>query len=128
MVVKDLGTMASPPVTNSHVASKDSATLHRHLDSKFLSLEKAEGGFLILEDGRRIRDASGGASVGCIGWGNERVAKAVASQVLAAPYCATIFYTTKVCEELCQFLVAGTGGKMARAYIVNSGKLRWQLR
>ncbi|KAG7287757.1 hypothetical protein NEMBOFW57_007272 [Staphylotrichum longicolle] len=41
--------------------------------------------------------------------------------MLAIPYCATIFYTTRVQEELCRYLVDSTKGNMARAYIVNSG-------
>ncbi|KAL2172825.1 hypothetical protein VTG60DRAFT_3 [Thermothelomyces hinnuleus] len=80
-----------------------------------------EGNYLVLEDGRRIFDASGGASVGCLGWGNERVARAVMKQVMAIPYCSTVFYTTRAQEELCRFLVESTHGHMGRAYIVNSG-------
>ncbi|RKU46214.1 hypothetical protein DL546_003009 [Coniochaeta pulveracea] len=41
--------------------------------------------------------------------------------MIAAPYAATIFYTTQVAEDLCRFLVDSTNGHMARAYIVNSG-------
>ena len=103
-------------------SSKDSAVLHRHLNSTFLAMAKSEGNFLILENGRKIFDASGGAAVGCLGWGNQRVAQAVTNQILAAPYCSTIFYTTRVQEELCRDLVQSTNGVMARAYIANSGK------
>ncbi|KAK3688418.1 pyridoxal phosphate-dependent transferase [Podospora appendiculata] len=106
---------------NGVLTSKHSAVLHRHLDHEFLVLDQAKGNYLLLEDGRKIIDASGGAAVGSIGWGNERVALAVAKQVLAAPYCATIFFTTIPQEELAKELIAGTGGDMARAYIVNSG-------
>ena len=44
-----------------------SAVLHRHLRHEFLSVERGEGHHLILEDGRRIFDASGGAAVACVG-------------------------------------------------------------
>lgn len=98
-----------------------SAVLHRHLNHEFLTLVRGEGNYLIMEDGQRILDASGGAAVGCIGWGNKRVAEAIMEQVLKAPYCSTIFYTTSVCEELCRMLVESTDGHMARANIVNSG-------
>lgn len=99
-----------------------SVVIHRDLGHQFPKLIKAEGLHWVLEDGQRILDASGGAAVGCLGWGNERVALAVTKQVLAAPYCPTMFYTTSVYEELAQELIDGTDGRMARAYIVNSGK------
>lgn len=98
-----------------------SAVLYRHLNHEFLELDRGEGSYLVMADGQKILDASGGAAVGCIGWGNKRVAEAVMKQVLKVPYCPTIFYTTSVCEELCKLLVDSTGGHMARAYIVNSG-------
>ena len=102
-------------------APKKSAVLHRDLGYDFLPLAEGDGNHLVLGDGRRIFDASGGAAVGCIGWGNERVARAVMKQTMAIPYCSTVFYTTRVQEELCRYLVDSTNGNMGRAYIVNSG-------
>ncbi|EAQ87937.1 hypothetical protein CHGG_04556 [Chaetomium globosum CBS 148.51] len=98
-----------------------SAVLHRDLGYDFLPLAGGEGNYLVLGDGRRIFDGSGGAAVGCIGWGNERVARAVMRQMMAIPYCSTVFYTTKVQEDICRYLVDSTNGNMSRAYIVNSG-------
>ncbi|CAK7211543.1 hypothetical protein SBRCBS47491_001160 [Sporothrix bragantina] len=43
------------------------------------------------------------------------------AQMKSAAYCATIFYTSTACEQLCRFLVDSTDGHMARAYIVSSG-------
>lgn len=100
-----------------------SAVFHRHLNTDFLYLEQSEGSYLFTSCGRKIFDGSGGAAVASVGWRNERVANAVYKQILAAPYSATIFYTSRVAEELCQLLVDSTDGHMARAYIVNSG--RW---
>ena len=113
-----LGTIAAPAPAKGKTTS---AVLHRHLNREFLKLAKGEGNYLFVDNGQKIFDASGGAAVGCIGWGNKRVAEAIAEQVLKAPYCATIYYTTGICEELCRMLVDSTGGHMARAYIVNSG-------
>lgn len=98
-----------------------SAVLHRHLDHEFISLEKSAGNYLYTESGLKIFDGSGGPSVACIGWGNERVIDAITKQLRSAPFCATVFYTTRVAEELGRFLVNSTNGHMARAYIVNSG-------
>ena len=99
----------------------ESAALHRDLNRRFLAVERAEGNYKYLEDGSRFFDASGGPSVGCIGWGNERVARAVYDQMRTSPYSGSVFHTTKVHEDLCRDLVDSTGGEMSRAYIVNSG-------
>lgn len=99
-----------------------SAVLHRHLHHKFPSLVRGSGNNLTLDNGQIIFDASGGAAVACIGHGNARVVNAAMRQMSEVAYCATIFYTTDACEELCRVLVNSTNGRMARAYIVNSGE------
>jgi adenosylmethionine-8-amino-7-oxononanoate aminotransferase len=131
MVLKTVSTTSNGSAINGTIAPNTasgatkmatSAVLHRHLNRDFLELVQGEGTYLTMADGRKILDASGGAAVGCIGWGNRRVAEAIMEQVLKAPYCSTLFYTTSVCEELCRMLVDSTDGHMARAYIVNSGR------
>ncbi|KAI0537441.1 pyridoxal phosphate-dependent transferase [Xylaria digitata] len=102
-------------------APATSAVLYRSLNIKFPRIIGGEGNYVILEDGRRILDASGGAAVACIGHGNTRVHDAIVAQLKQISYCSTIFYTTDVCERLCQELVDSTHGIMKRAYIVNSG-------
>ncbi|KAI3329232.1 exocyst complex protein exo70 [Xylariaceae sp. AK1471] len=102
-------------------AVSTSAVLHRSLKVDFPRIVGGEGNYVVLEDGRRILDASGGAAVACIGHGNTRVHDAIAAQLKQISYCSTIFYTTDVCEKLCQELVDSTHGVMKRAYIVNSG-------
>ncbi|KAI1176791.1 exocyst complex protein exo70 [Nemania sp. FL0916] len=102
-------------------AAATSAVVHRNLGADFPRIAKGEGNYVILEDGRRIFDASGGAAVACIGHGNTRVHDAIAAQLRQISYCSTIFYTTDVCEKLCQELVDSTHGVMKRAYIISSG-------
>jgi adenosylmethionine-8-amino-7-oxononanoate aminotransferase len=97
-----------------------SAVLHRSLKIDFPRIVAGEGNYLVLDDGRRILDASGGAAVACIGHGNARVHDAIVAQLKKISYCATTFYTTDVYEELCRELVGSTHS-MKRAYIVNSG-------
>lgn len=104
------------------MAAYESAVLHRHLALPFLRLKSAEGSYYVLDNGRKIFDASGGAAVGCIGWGNERVAQVIYKQSLQVPYTPTIFYTTTPQEQLCRWLVDSTKGAMSRAYIINSGQ------
>jgi adenosylmethionine-8-amino-7-oxononanoate aminotransferase len=122
MVLRQLEPTPAGSGAEDKRTTKKSAVLHRDLGYDFLPLTEGRGSHLLLGDGRKIFDASGGAAVGCIGWGNERVARAVTRQILAIPYCSTVFYTTKVQEELCRYLVDSTNGHMGRAYIINSGQ------
>ncbi|KAI1503077.1 exocyst complex protein exo70 [Biscogniauxia marginata] len=99
----------------------ESAVLHRSLRRKFPHIESGSGNYLLLEDGRRIFDASGGAAVACIGHGNTKVHEAIYKQLRKVSYCSTIFYSTDVYEQLCKELVDSTHHTMKRAYIVGSG-------
>lgn len=98
-----------------------SAVLYRQLHNNFPRLLSGKGTRLFLEDGREIIDASGGPSVACIGHGNARVRDAMVLQLDQVAYCSTTFYTTDVCEKLCEVLTESTNGHMTRAAIVNSG-------
>jgi adenosylmethionine-8-amino-7-oxononanoate aminotransferase len=79
------------------------------------------GSRLFLDDGRAILDASGRAAVSCLGHGDERVVDAVARQMRQVAYCSSFSYTTPALEQLCELLVASTGGRLSRACIVSSG-------
>lgn len=100
----------------------NSAVLHRSLQHQFLRLTGGKKSRLNFENGRSVIDASGGAAVACIGHGDDRVKNAIAAQLNQVAYCSTLFYTTNVCEELCQELVNSSNGHMARALIVSSGE------
>jgi len=123
--VKQLGSLTMAAGGNIQpIATKTkekSAVLHRHLDHEFLAIEKTAGNYLYTESGQKIFDGSGGPSVACIGWGNERVIDAMTKQLRSVPYCPTVFCTTQVAEDLGRFLVNSTKGHMSRAYLVNSG-------
>jgi adenosylmethionine-8-amino-7-oxononanoate aminotransferase len=86
----------------------------------------AEGLYLILSNGQRILDATGGAAVSCLGHNNTHVKAAIAKQQDEVSYCHSLFFSTRVGEELADELVRGTEGKMARCFIVSSGKLQLQ--
>jgi adenosylmethionine-8-amino-7-oxononanoate aminotransferase len=61
--------------------------------------------------------------VACLGHGDKRVIEAMQRQAEEITYCATAFFTTKVCEALCQKLVNTAPQDFSRAYIVSSGTL-----
>ncbi|KAF0319082.1 putative class III aminotransferase [Colletotrichum asianum] len=101
-------------------ASK-SAVLHRDLKSQFLRTVGGEGNCYVVDGGRKLFDASGGAAVACLGHGDKRVAEAIIRQLSNIAYSPSTFFTTSVCEQLAQFLVNTTHGHMSRAYLVSSG-------
>ncbi|CAN8102978.1 unnamed protein product [Discula destructiva] len=118
--------MAIANGTNGNAANKmegvqKSAVLHRHLLREFPEVVRGEGNYLILKNGRRIFDASGGAAVACVGHGNAQVNAAMIDQINKVSYCASTFFKTNAVEEAAKILVDSTDGHMGRAYIVNSG-------
>ncbi|KKK12583.1 hypothetical protein P175DRAFT_0499335 [Aspergillus ochraceoroseus IBT 24754] len=98
-----------------------SAVLHR--DTRFVP-RKAVGGkgsYLFLEDGTKLLDSTGGAAVSCLGHGHDKVKQAIVDQTNQISYCHTAFFGTEVSEELANFLVDSTGGKLSKLYVVSSG-------
>ncbi|GMF74678.1 unnamed protein product [Aspergillus oryzae] len=98
----------------------NSAVLHR--DTRFLP-RKAVGGkgiYIFLEDGTKFLDSTGGAAVSCLGHGHEKVKQAIIDQTNTISYCHTAFFGTGVSEELAQFLVDSTGGKLSKVYMISS--------
>ncbi|GMG29534.1 unnamed protein product [Aspergillus oryzae] len=98
----------------------NSAVLHR--DTRFLP-RNAVGGkgiYIFLEDGTKFLDSTGGAAVSCLGHGHEKVKQAIIDQTNTISYCHTAFFGTGVSEELAQFLVDSTGGKLSKVYMISS--------
>lgn len=79
------------------------------------------GIILNIDDGRRILDATSGAAVACLGYGNHEVQEAMIEQLQSVPYCHPGFYTTKPAEDLADFLVESTCGRMSKAVLCGSG-------
>ena len=98
-----------------------SAVLHRDLHKDPFQVIQASGLHLTLSDGRRIVDASGGAAVSSIGHGNDRVRKAISSQIEKLDYCHSLFFSSPSSEALARMLIDSTHKNMAKAFIVNSG-------
>ncbi|KAJ5779942.1 Pyridoxal phosphate-dependent transferase major region subdomain 2 [Penicillium paradoxum] len=102
-------------------ANKTSAILHR--DTSFIP-KKAIGGkgsYIFLEDGTKFLDATGGAAVSCLGHGNEQVTQIIKDQMAQLSYCHSAFFGTQVAEDLAQFLVESTGGKLSKLFVISSG-------
>jgi adenosylmethionine-8-amino-7-oxononanoate aminotransferase len=104
------------------VQSTPEYSFHRNLNKDYPKIKGGEGNYLETTSGHKIFDAATGAAVSCLGHGNERVIKAVYQQLnTGTPYLASSFWASEVVEELCQELIHGTGGKMARVYLTGSG-------
>lgn len=98
-----------------------SAVLHRSLKSVPLQVVSGKGKYLTFSNGHSILDTTCGAAVACIGYDNKRVKQAMIDQIDKFSYCNSMFFSHPVGEELAAELVRGTGGAMAKAYIMSSG-------
>lgn len=97
-------------------------TFLRHLHKVYPKIEGGKGNHLFAKDGRKVFDACSGAAVSCLGYGNERVIKAIHEQLNSGtPYLASSFWANDVVEDLSKELIQGTGGKLARVYLTGSG-------
>jgi adenosylmethionine-8-amino-7-oxononanoate aminotransferase len=103
-------------------SKKTEFLLDRNLHKSFPIVKSGKGNYLQLADGRTIFDATSGAAVSCLGYGNQRIIDAMTAQLSSGvPYLASTFWASEVVEELCKELIDGTGGKMARVYLTGSG-------
>ena len=80
-----------------------------------------EGIHLILADGTRIIDASGGAAVACLGHGNQRIAEAIGRQAAAMAYAHTGTFSSRPAEDLAHIVLDGEPGGLTHAYFCSSG-------
>jgi len=107
---------------NKEVLKRPNFLLDRHLRKEYPVVLGGKGNYLFTADGRRVFDATGGAAVSCLGYGNERVIEAVHNLMkTGVPYLASMMWGNKVVDDLCQELITGTEGKMSRVYLTGSG-------
>jgi adenosylmethionine-8-amino-7-oxononanoate aminotransferase len=105
----------------SPIEPETSAVYHRTLNRTLLKIHSADGIFFNLENGQKIIDATGGPAVACLGHNNPAVKAAMVAQINSTAYCHSFFFSTEVTEQLCSQLIRGTGGLMAKAFVVSSG-------
>lgn len=111
--------MASSPKIVEH---DPEYSFHRHLHKVYTEIVGGKGNILTTKDNRKVFDACSGAAVSCLGYGNERVIKAIYEQLkTGTPYLASSFWASDVVEDLCGELIRGTDGQMARVYLTGSG-------
>ncbi|MEO8503175.1 MAG: aminotransferase class III-fold pyridoxal phosphate-dependent enzyme, partial [Acidobacteriota bacterium] len=78
----------------------DSPLFYRRLNRAFPRAVRAEGCWIVDEDGKRYLDASGGAMVTSIGQGSEEIAAAIAEQAKTLAYVNGTQFTNAAAEDL----------------------------
>ncbi|KAI6712209.1 hypothetical protein JHW43_005253 [Diplocarpon mali] len=101
-LAKDYSTRANGSASRDD-RKKTEFVLDRHLHRSFPAVERGEGNYLHLTDGRTIFDATSG------------------QMNTGVPYLASTFWGSEIVEELCKELIDGTDRKMARVYLTGSG-------
>ena len=102
----------------------ESAVFYRKLRHQFPLAVRAEGSWIVDEEGRRWLDASGGAVVANLGHGGPlagEIADAVAAEIRNLGYVNGTQFTHPAVEELARELVALTPGDLDFAYFLASG-------
>lgn len=85
-------------------------------------LAKAKGLYWYPSGGPRILDACGGAGVACLGHGRRDIVGAITTQMKAYSYASYAHFKTAPVQELSDWLIDSTGGKMRKVYIMCSGQ------
>lgn len=88
-------------------------------------VERSQGHYLQLRDGRQILDACGGAGVTCIGHGNLQVLSAMNAEASNLTYIPWAFFDNQRTIDLQDWLIQSTGYNMKKVYLQSSGA--WQL-
>lgn len=102
---------------------EDYHLLRRSFTVKPPTALRGEGSYLILDNGEKVIDASGGAGVLSIGHGNKEVAEAIAHQASTICYVTPATYTNQPAEDLANELIPEKYEKMgySKVMFVNSG-------
>lgn len=98
-----------------------SRILHRSLHEMPHLAVGGDGMHIVMADGRRVLDGSGGAAVACLGHGDARVNAAVSEQLARVAYVHTGLFTNNAAEELAETLLAHEPGGLTHAFFVSSG-------
>ena len=95
--------------------------LHRHAHADLPIAVGGEGPYVIDSQGKRYLDASGGAAVSCLGYGDPDVAAAIQAQAGSLAYVHSAFFTSEPMEQLADVMVAGAPAGLDRVYLVSGG-------
>ncbi|KAM3554857.1 hypothetical protein MY1884_005911 [Beauveria asiatica] len=112
---------AATPMNHQSAPGAQSAVLHRNIKAPPMQVVDTKGTRIRFSCGHEVEDTTGGAAVACLGHGNKRVRQAMIDQMDKFSYSNSMFFGHQVGEDLATELINGTGGAMAKAYIMSSG-------
>lgn len=101
--------------------AEQSYLLDRDIQNIPPKVKSAKGNYFYLEGGRKVFDSTCGAAVSSLGHCDERVIEAINTEMRRVDYCPSVFFSTDVTEEAARIVVEGTGYKMSKVFICNSG-------
>ncbi|KAK2751105.1 hypothetical protein FQN57_000180 [Myotisia sp. PD_48] len=101
-------------------APKASSVLHRDLSFVPQKAVGGQGSYILLDNGQKLLDSTGGAAVSCLGHGNEKVKDAIKKQMDEISYIHSLYFATNAFEDLASLLTESTGGQMSKVFIANS--------
>lgn len=84
-------------------------------------VERSQGHYLQLRDGRQVLDACGGAGVTCIGHGNLQVLSAMNAEASNLTYIPWAFFDNQRTIDLQDWLIQSTEHNMKKVYLQSSG-------
>jgi len=82
---------------------------------------RGEGCYLYDREGKRYLDASGGASVSCLGHSDRAVIEAIQRQLEKLPFAHTSFFSNEPMEALADALIARAPKAFEKVYFVSGG-------
>lgn len=94
---------------------------HRNPKQSLAHAVRGQGIRLFDQDNKGYIDASGGAAVSCLGHGHPDIIEAVKAQLDTVAYAHSSFFTTRVSEDLADFLAQRAPGDLDHVYFVSGG-------
>jgi adenosylmethionine-8-amino-7-oxononanoate aminotransferase len=104
-----------------HVKYPEGHVLLRKLHEAIPVVDRGEGIYLFDKEGKRYVDASSGALVTSIGYGQQEVIDGIVEQLGRVPYVNGNHFTTEACEALARLLCERAPGRLDRAFFLSSG-------
>src|SRR5471032_1720137 len=98
-----------------------SHVFHRNPKSDYPVAVRGDGAYLVDSEGKRYLDASGGATVSCLGHTDRAVVDAIKGQLDRLPFAHTSFFTNEPMEALADELIRRAPKAFDRVYFVSGG-------
>ncbi len=93
----------------------------RHTKATLPTAVKADGVYLIDQQGKQYFDGSGGAAVSCLGHGDPEIIDAIKAQLERVEFAHTGFFTSEAAESLADLLIENAPAGIDRVYLVSGG-------